>query len=261
MRPLVNLLGPRPMQRLVKRTAALLAALAAPLAMAAQLSVLSAGAVEPALVPALAAFERASGHGVSLAFATAPRIRERILAGEVFDVVIAPPAVLDDLALAGKVSGARVSLGRVGIGVAVRADAPVPEIGDAQSFKRALLDADSLVYNRASTGLYFEGLLVRLGIDTQLQAKTTRHADGASVVEHVRTGRGREIGIGAITEIMLFRDKGVRLVGPLPAELQNYTTYVAIAMPRPDAPADHAQALLAHLRAGSAAFAAAGIEP
>ncbi len=232
-------------------------------ALAADVSVLSAGAVEPGLRPALAAFEQASGHRVLLSFATAPQIRERVAAGTVVDVLIAPPAVLDELARNGKLAGERASLGRVGLGVAVRADAPVPDIASAEAVKRALLDADSLAFNRASTGLYFEGLVAKLGIAAQVQGKTTRYPDGASVMEHVLKGSGREIGIGAISEIMLYRDKGLRFVGPLPASLQNYTVYQVSAMAVGGGPSANAEALLKHLRGAptAAQFAAAGIEP
>jgi molybdate transport system substrate-binding protein len=230
---------------------------------AADISVLSAGAVEPGLRPALAAFEQASGQRVLLSFATAPRIRERVAAGEVFDVLIAPPAVLDELARGGLLAAQRASLGRVGLGIAVRADAPLPDIGDAEAVKRALLEADTLVFNRASTGLYFEALLLKLGIAAQVQGKTVRYADGAAVMEHVLKGQGREIGIGAITEIMLYRDKGLRFVGPLPAALQNYTVYAVSAMAGAGGASANAEALLRHLSSAATAaqFAAAGIEP
>ena len=247
--------------RALTRGAALFAGMAQA-AFAADISLLSAGAVEPGLRPALAAFEQASGHRVLLSFATAPQIRERVASGAVFDVLIAPPAVLDELARGGKLAGERASLGRVGLGIAVRADAPVPDIGDAEAVKRALLNANSLVFNRASTGLYFEGLLAKLGIAAQTQGKTTRYPDGASVMEHVIKGSGREIGAGAITEIMLYRDKGLRFVGPLPAALQNYTVYQASAMAVGGGPSANAEALLRHLRSAATAaqFLAAGIE-
>jgi len=74
-------------------------------------------------------------------------------AGETPDVVVAPPSVLDEIAKSGKFDNtARVEVGRVGIGVAVRDGAPKPDISTIDAFKRAVLDADSLVYNRASTG-------------------------------------------------------------------------------------------------------------
>jgi molybdate transport system substrate-binding protein len=227
---------------------------------AAEVRVLSAGAVEPGLRPVIAAFEKASGHSVALSFAAAPQIRERIAAGESFDVVIAPPAVLD--ALAAKLvaePAQRVAIGSVGVGVAVRAGAPRPDISSPEAFKRALLEADSLVFNRASTGLYVEGLLKRLGLDAETASKTTRYADGAAVAEHVMRGRGRELGIAAITEIMLMQDKGLQFVGPLPPGLQNLTAYAASATSaQPSAPA---RAFLAHLASpeASATYRAAGI--
>src|SRR5437667_12463383 len=95
-------------------------------AMAAEIKVLSAGAVEPGLRAAAAAFQKQSGHDVHITFNTAPEIRKRIGAGEVFDVVIAPPAALDEFAGAGKVTADRANLGRVGLGVAGRPGAPGP---------------------------------------------------------------------------------------------------------------------------------------
>ena len=196
---------------------------------AADVVVLSAGAVEPGLKPVLAAFERESGHRVTLSFATAPQIRERVASGTVQpDVVIAPSAVLDELAAAAKVdTTARVSIGRVGIGVAVRPGAERPDLTSADTLKRALLEADAVVYNRASTGLYVEGLIKRWGLVDTLQPKTVRYADGASVMEHVLHGSGNQVGLGAMTEILLLKERGLVLVGPLPAEVQNVTHYEA----------------------------------
>ena len=230
---------------------------------AAQITVLSAGAIEPGVRPALAAFEKASGHSVSLTFATAPQIRQRIEAGAVVDVLIAPPAVLDELEKSATIStdrARRVPIGRVGLGVAVRPGAALPDISNADAVKRAVLEADSLVFNRASTGLYFETLLKKMGIEAQALPKTTRYPDGASVMEHVLHGKGREIGFGAITEIVLLQGKGLQLVGPLPPELQNFTAYAATAMKAPSSEA--AQALLQHLASAAMreAFAAAGID-
>src|SRR5438874_11660541 len=125
-------------------------------AMAAEIRVLSAGAVEPGLRAAAAAFKKQSGHDVHITFNTAPEIRKRIAGGDAFDVVIAPPAALDEFAGAGKLTGDRASLGRVGLGVAVRPGAAVPDISSADALKRSVLAAESIVFNRASSGIYFE---------------------------------------------------------------------------------------------------------
>ena len=242
--------------------AVLALALAAPPLHAAEITVLSGGAVEPGMKPVLAAFQTATGHTVRLTFNAAPQIEQRIEAGEPWDVVVAPVARLDRYAQAGKVGAERVGVGRVGLGVAIRPDAPVPAIGDADSVKRAILEADSVVYNRASTGLLIEEMLRTMGIEAQVAAKAQRPRDGAAVMEHLLQGRGREIGFGALTEILLFRERGLRLVGPLPPGLQAYTVYAA-ALPAAGSRSEAARALLAHLAATESrrAFAAAGVEP
>jgi len=224
------------------------------LAHAADVVLLSAGAVEPGLKPVLAAFERESGHRVTLSFATAPQIRERVANGAVQpDVVIAPSAVLDELATAAKVdTTARVSIGRVGIGVAVRPGGARPDLTSADTLKRALLEADQVVYNRASTGLYVEGLIKRWGLAETLQPKTVRFADGASVMEHVLHGSGSQIGLGAMTEILLLKERGLVLVGPLPAEVQNVTHYEAVPALGAAAPSDAARRLLDKLASPAA---------
>lgn len=241
---------------------AITAALVAHAALGAEVVVLSGGAVEPGLKPALAAFQAATGHTVRLTFNPAPQIASRIEGGEVWDVVIAPVGVLDALVRTGKVGAERVGVGRVGLGVAVRQDAPLPAIGDAESVKRSILEADSVVYNRASTGLLVEAMLRRMDIEEQVATKAQRVPDGASVMEQLLRGKGREIGFGAMTEIRLFKDRGLRLVGPLPPGLQVYTAYAA-ALPTAGSRSEAARQLLEHLATPAAqrAFAGAGIDP
>ncbi len=228
---------------------------------AAEITLLSGGAIEPGLRAAVAAFEKETGHKVSLTFNTAPQIQKRMDSGETWDVVIAPPAVVEEFAKVGKVEPERVTVGRVGMGITVRPGAPVPDVSDVEALKHSVLDAESLVFNRASTGLYFENLLKKMGIYDLVESKTTRYPDGASVMEHVLKGKGKEVGFGAITEILLYRGKGLRLVGPLPAEVQNYTSYTAVPMTTASNP-EGARALRGYLGspAAKALFVAAGIE-
>ena len=230
--------------------------------MRAEITVLSAGAVEPGLVKVIDQFRRETGHKVKVAFATAPTILKRIGGGETVDAVIASTAVLDDLAKAGKVTAAqRVTVGRIGVGVAVRESAPAPKIATVDEFKQSLLNAESVVYNQASTGIYLEWLFDRLGIAEQLKAKTTRYPDFAAVLNHLSQGKGKEIGLGATTVIIEGKDKGLKLVGPLPAAIQNYTTYVATVAAQGIA-RDAAREFIRYLTspAAKAAFAASGIE-
>jgi len=231
--------------------------------MAAEVKVLSAGAVEPGLHKAVELFNKSSGHTVSIQFNTAPQIAKRMADGYVADILIAPPGGLKTYAEQGKIAkDGHVAVGRVGAGVTVRPDAPVPEIKTTEALKTALLAADSLVYNTASTGIYLANLFDKLGIGDQLKAKTTRHANGDAVMEHVIKGKGREIGFGAITEIKMYEGKGaLKLVGPLPSDVQNYTSYGAALMSNSPSP-DVAKAFMTFLTTPAAkqAFVSAGIE-
>jgi molybdate transport system substrate-binding protein len=227
---------------------------------AAQITVLSGSAIEPGLTPAASAFEKQTGHKVTITFATTPERRKRIAAGEVFDVVIVPPDVVEEFARAGKIDAERVYVGRAGLGVAVRSGAPVPDISSAEAIRRAVLDAESVVFNRASTGLYFEGVLKKMGVYGEIEGRITRHGDGAAVMEHLVKGKGKEIGFGAITEILVYKDKGLRLVGPLPADIQNYTSYYAVPMSA-GTQKETAGAFARFLAGpGKAQFSAAGID-
>jgi molybdate transport system substrate-binding protein len=231
-------------------------------AAAAEIKVLSAGAVEPGLARAAQAYKRATGNTVSIQFNTAPALVKKLAEGAVADLLVAPPGVLDAQTKDGKVvADGRTVLGRVGAGILVRAGAPLPDVASVEALKRALLAADMVVYNTASSGLYIEKMLDRIGIGAQLKAKTKRYANGEAVMMHIINGKGNEIGFGAITEIKLFEPKGAKLVGPLPADVQNVTTYgAALFANGPDK--DAAKAFLAYLATPEAKkiFADAGIE-
>jgi len=224
------------------------------------ITVLSGGAVEPGLNAAAAAFHKETGHAVKITYNTTPQIRKRVAAGETFDVVIAPPAAVKEFAAAGKVEVGGAEVGKVGLGVVVRPGAPVPDIANADAIRRAVLEAESIVFNRASSGLYFEGLLKKMGVYEQVEAKSARYATGAEVMEHLLKGKGKEVGFGPITEILQYKDKGLRLVGPLPEDIQNYTSYTAVAMSA-GTNKEEAQQLVRYLGGpGKRLFVAAGIE-
>ena len=250
----------------LRRAMALLLSLLAPMAGAAELKVLSAGAVEPGVRAAIARYEQASGDRVSVEFAAAPALRGRSATREAataasYDLLIAPLAMLDAAAAAGVVRGERAVLGSVGIGVAVRPGAPVPDIQTPEALKASLLAAESVVYNRASTGVLVERIVRDLGLADALAGKTTRVADGAAVMKHLLQGHGREVGLGAITEILLHKEQGIVYVGPLPAALQTKTTYGAsVALQAANAAA--AEQLWRYLGSAEALahFRAAGID-
>jgi molybdate transport system substrate-binding protein len=229
---------------------------------AADIKVLSAGAVEPGLHAFAALVKRETGHDLKIQFNTAPQIAKRLAGGEVYDILISPPAAIDAAAKDGKVVAAtRAPVGRVGAGIIVRTGVAAPNVATVDALKAALLAADSVVYNTASTGLYLDRLFEKMGILDQVKAKSTRYPDGASVMEHVIKGKGNEIGSGAITEIKLYTAKGLTFVGPLPADVQNYTNYDAVAMTGAPGAEAAAQVLkLLATPAGKAAFVSGGVE-
>lgn len=231
-------------------------------ASAAEIRVISGGAVEPGLE----AFTRLVlcdlGHELKILYNTAPQIAKRLSAGEKYDILVSPPATIEQAIREGRVvPETRVKVGRVGAGIIVRAGAPAPDVATVDALKQALLDADSVVYNTASTGIYLDKLFATMGVAEVLKAKTTRYPTGAAVMEHVINGKGREIGFGAMTEIRQYEPKGGRLVGPLPAAVQNYTSYEAVLMTGAAA-AEAARAVLRLLAtpAAKAAFTAGGVE-
>jgi molybdate transport system substrate-binding protein len=155
-------------------------------------------------------------------------LTKRIEGGEAFDVVVVSPAAIDDLTKKGKVAdGSKAGLARVGIGVMVKAGAPAPDISTVEAFKRALLAAKSVAYidpaSGGSSGIYLANLFEKLGIANDIKPKA-KLKQGGYVADLIKSGEA-ELGIHQISEILPV--KGITLVGPLPAEIQNYTVYAA----------------------------------
>jgi molybdate transport system substrate-binding protein len=228
---------------------------------AAEIKVLTAGAIRGVLEALLPEFEQASGHKVVLDNATAGVLAKRIAGGEAFDLAVITPGVIDEAARGGKIAGARVDLAKVGMGVAVKEGAAAPDISTVEAFKQALLAAKTVAYidpkAGGSSGIYFDGLIDRLGIGAEVRAKARLKA-GGHVADLVASGEA-ELAVHQISEILPV--KGVRLVGPLPAPVQNTTVYSAGLGTGAKDPAA-AKALLDHFAgpAAAAVLSAKGME-
>ena len=228
------------------------------------LKILGAGPVKRGVSRLAADFEKSSGHKVSVEFAGAPGVRERVLAGEIVDVAIVPQAAMDDFALQGKVvAGTCALVGRSRMGIVVRKGASLPDISSADMFKQAMLDADAIVCNVASSGVYMVKLLEKLGIAEAMKDKILKLPDTVKVMEHVAGSTTRAIGVGQLAEISELADKGlaIALVAPLPDAIQNVTAYNA-AVTTASREQDAACALARFLTAAEAkpVFAATGID-
>ena len=214
--------------------------------------VLSPSAVHSSLEAIVAAYREVGSDDVTLTFETAPALAACLAGGEVADVVIAPPKVMDQLISGGRAKrGERVQLGRVGIGVVVREGAPFPDISSTEALKDSLLAADSIIHTRASSGIYVAQLLDRLGLTPAVGTKTTSYHDAQGAFPRIAAGTGKEIGFGGITEIRRWASRGLKLVGPLPPDIQNYTTYVAALSADPPNP-EGARAFLQFLASADA---------
>jgi molybdate transport system substrate-binding protein len=195
---------------------------------AAEVKVLTAGAFKQVVLAVVPEFEKQTGHKVTVDNDTVGGLTKKIEGGETFDVVVLTPAAVDDLTKKGKIAdGTKAVLARVGVGVMVKAGAPVPDVSTVDAFKRALLDAKSVSYidpaSGGSSGIYVANLLQKLGIADQIKPKE-KLKKGGYVADLIKSGEA-ELGIHQISEIVPVKE--VTLVGPLPAEIQNYTTYAA----------------------------------
>jgi molybdate transport system substrate-binding protein len=202
-----------------------------------EVRLLSPSAMHSSLEALAEAHRKQGGDVIRLKFETAPTMLKLFAAGEAPDIVVAPPATMDEIVKMGKaVTDGRFILGRVGAGVVVRAGAPMPDVSTVEALKRAVLEADAVVYNRASSGLYVARMLENLGLAEQIKGKTKVFYDAVETFSHILAAREKEIGFGGLTEIARWRDRGLRLVGPLPAEVQNYTAYAVALAPKPANP-------------------------
>lgn len=208
---------------------AALALVTAQRAKADDIKVASGGAFKGVLDALAALYEKQNGARLDIAYQTVGQHLALIRDGkETFDVAVLTPEAIDALARDGKiVAGSKVDLARVGVGVAVKAGAPLPDITTVDAFKHALLAAKSVAYidpkAGGSSGIYVAKLLQQLGIADAVNAKAVLIRGGA-VADHIADGEA-EIGIHQISEILPVA--GVTLVGPLPAAIQNYTVYAA----------------------------------
>jgi molybdate transport system substrate-binding protein len=169
-------------------------------------------------------FERTAGHKLNIKFGTANVLKREIEAGETFDVAIMTATVADELIKQGRlVAATRTDVARGGIGVAVRAGLPKPDISTVEALKKALLDAKSITYAKeGASGIYFAGLIQKWSLTDALKGKTIL---GAGNVGDIAARGEADLAVQLITELISV--KGVELVGPLPAEVQNWVVLTA----------------------------------
>jgi len=210
---------------------------------AAEVKILTAGAMKEVVLAVVPAFEMETGHKATVSNDTAGGLAKRIEGGEAFDLVMITPGAAKELAAKGKVAGNGTPVARVGVGVVVKEGATLPDISSVEAFKTTLKAAKTVAYidpaSGGSSGIYLASLFEKLGIAGDITPKA-KLKKGGYVAELIANGEA-ELGLHQISEILPV--KGVKLVGPLPAEIQNYTTYAAAISANAAQPAA-AQAML-----------------
>ena len=195
-------------------------------ASAADIKVLTAGAFKPVVTALVPEFEKQTGHKVTVDNDTAGALAKRINDGEPFDLLVLTPAALTELTKAGKVAeGSSKTLAKVAIGVAVKKGAPLPDISTVTAFQNALMAARAVAYidpaAGGSSGIYLSKLFEKMGIADRIRAKAVL-VPGGLVAQRLVNDQA-DIAIHQISEILAV--PGATLVGPIPAEIQNYTVY------------------------------------
>jgi molybdate transport system substrate-binding protein len=210
------------MGRWTKLSAAVcVAALGMSGAQAAEIKVLGSQGSISVIRDLSAGFERASGHKV---VSTQERnVLETINSNAPADVATGGPGLIDNLIKEGKVVGARANFARAGIGVAIKAGAPKPDLSTKEAFVRMLRNAKSIGYSSVGSGQMMHDIIKRLGLEEELKAKTKR-LDGFPAAEAVARGEV-EFAMQQINVILPVA--GAELAGPLPAELQEYNPFSA----------------------------------
>lgn len=211
---------------------ALLCAAISPMATAAEITVLAAGAAKELITRIDAPFTQATGHRIKSTFDTVGAQRERVEKGERPDAVILSGAAIAQLNKLGLIDAASIrDIGDVQVGLAVSANAVAPDISTPEALRVTLLAAKSIAYadpaRGATAGAHFAKVLAALGIKDEVVKRTTVLPFGVEVIEAVAAGK-YELGVSQSSEIV--QHKGVRYIGALPMPHQLATRYQIAAL-------------------------------
>jgi molybdate transport system substrate-binding protein len=216
---------------------------------AAEIRLLSTVGMQPATPELIAQFERSTGHTVAVTYGLAAALKNKFVEGTPADVLLLTSPLIEELAKQGKVApGTKVDIARSGVGVAVKAGAPKPDISTPDALKKTVLDAKSIGYSKeGASGVAFARALERLGIGDQVKAK---YKDTQTRAGEMVAAGDIDLAAAQIPELMAV--PGVDVVGPLPAELQTVTIF-SLGLAAEAKNVDAAKALIQFLAGPTAA--------
>jgi 4-carboxymuconolactone decarboxylase len=238
--------------------AALLLAIASDAAAQQTLAVLSSNATKALIHELHPQFEKATGWTLHVTFDNSAALKARIEKGEAFDVAVMTATVIGELATADKLAASsRKDIARAGVGMAIHAQGTKPDISSLDTLKGALITARSITYvEQGATANILRSIFAKLGLTELMNAKTV-YSDSAA---HAVAEKKAELGFTQISEIL--NVPGAAYAGPIPAEVQVYTTFAA-AMSSTSKATDAARQFIALLTGSTAAAAIrkVGMEP
>jgi molybdate transport system substrate-binding protein len=188
-------------------------------------------------------FRALTGFSFAATYQSTNAVLNLIAQGAVADMTIITHEAIDRLVQDGIIVAASTAdLAQSGIGIAVRAGAPKPDIGTVVALKRTLLEAKSVAFSRAgASGLHFAQVIERLGIADEVRRKA-RISDG--YMGEVTARGDVEMAVQQISELMPVA--GIDIVGPLPQEVQKISVFTAGVFHAARNP-DGAQKLISYL--------------
>ena len=186
--------------------------------------VLSTLALKGAVMRLAGHYEAATGVQIDADFAPTVGLLPRLRGGERADIVILTREGLDELAAEGAVVAASVvDLARSYVGIAVKAGAPHPDIATEDAFRASLLAARSVAYSKiGASGIYFAGLIERLGVAAAINAQAT--ITSGFTAERLISGEA-DLAVQQISELK--QVDGIEVVGPIPLSLQTPAVFSA----------------------------------
>lgn len=221
---------------------------------------ISTQAIEEAYKELVGRFEKATGHKVNTFFSGTLNVQKKLADGELYDMIImAGPAIDEQIKLGKALAGSRVDLAKSGTGLAVRKGAPKPDISSVEALKKTLLTVKTIGYSTGPSGVYMLTVFEKLGIAEQVKPKLRQTPSGLFVGTLIADGDA-EVGFQQIAELVHFA--GIDYVGALPGELQRMTMFSA-GIHSGAKQADAARALVKFLTAPAAApvIRKHGLEP
>jgi molybdate transport system substrate-binding protein len=217
-------------------------------AMAAELQVLAGGGIAAPLNEIATSFEKKTGHKLVIRYGTAPQL-VAMATGTPHDLCVVPVEVMKSDAARAAFVPNQVEVARVGMGVAVKAGAPKPDISTPEALKGTLLGAKSIASIPASaTGVLLAQIYERLGITEEMKARIKAQPTPAAIAQSVANGESDL----AVFLTNVITAPGVDLVGPFPPEVQLEVVYTG-ALSVGTKQAEAAKAFLAYVLSPEAA--------